>query len=196
MKSQPDAPADRPAPRRDHLVATAARLFCRDGFHATGIDRVLDEAGVAKMTLYKHFPSKDDLIVASLGAVADASRSAVEGAIEAAGRSPRRRLLGLVDWYARQASSAQFEGCPFHHATAEFSDPAHPIHRAARDQKLWLRDLLEGIARDAGLRRPAHVAEQLLVVIEGVLAAAAVGALADGPRSARALARAVVDGAA
>lgn len=188
-------PARRPAPRRDHLVATAARLFCRNGFHATGIDRVLDEAGVAKMTLYKHFPSKDDLIVASLGAVADESRAAVDAAIDAAGRSPRRRLVGLVDWYAGQASSARFEGCPFHRATAEFSDPSHPIHGAAREQKLWLRGVLEGLARGAGLRRPAQVAEQLLVVIEGLLAAAAAGALDDAPRTARALARAVVDGA-
>lgn len=185
----------RPSPRRDHLVATAARLFCRHGFHATGIDRVLDEAGVAKMTLYKHFASKDELIVASLGAVAAESREAALAAIDAAGRSPRRRLLGLIDWYAAQAADAHFEGCPFHHAAAEFSDPAHPIHAVARDQKLWLRGVLKDLAQEAGLKRPASVAEQLLVVVEGVLASAAAGALEDGPRSARALARAVVDAA-
>ncbi|MEE8533082.1 MAG: helix-turn-helix domain-containing protein, partial [Alphaproteobacteria bacterium] len=52
--------------RRDHLVDTALALFCRDGFHATGIDRILAESGVAKMTLYKHFKSKDELILAAL----------------------------------------------------------------------------------------------------------------------------------
>ena len=137
------AKTGRPSPRRDHLVQVATGLFCKEGFHATGIDRVLAEAGVAKMTLYKHFASKDELIAACLADVHAAVEAAIEAVLADSGPGPADRALAIVLWHAEQAASRGFDGCPFHHARAEYADPDHPAHRAA------------GLRRRAG-RAPAE----------------------------------------
>ena len=85
------------APRKEHLIQTAVELFRRRGYHATGIDRIIAEAGVAKMTLYKHFRSKDDLIVAALRRWDEDSRRWLIRAIEERADEPYERLLALFD---------------------------------------------------------------------------------------------------
>ena len=79
--------------RRDHLVDTALELFIRDGFHATGIDKILAESGVAKMTLYKHFKSKDELILSALRRRDERFRNWFMRAVESRAQAPRQRLL-------------------------------------------------------------------------------------------------------
>src|ERR1700760_4093697 len=110
-KTPPIAVSD--SPKRAELVGTAWRLFYRDGYHAVGIDTVLAEAGVAKMTLYKHFPSKEDLIAAVLDRRSSDLRAGLERAIEAAGRSPAKRLLAIFDAFDALFQSADFNGCAF-----------------------------------------------------------------------------------
>ena len=83
--------------RRDHLVDTALEMFCRDGFHATGIDKILAHAGVAKMTLYNHFRSKDELILAALRRRDEKFRNWFMRAVERLGKTPRNRLLAIFD---------------------------------------------------------------------------------------------------
>ena len=165
--------------KRDHILAVALRLFCAEGFHATGVDRVVAEAGVAKMTLYKHFASKDDLIVGCLEHLARTQSEALEAAIAAAPPDPKRRLLAAVVHYASVASSAQFEGCAFQHAAAEYADPTSPVRLAATAPKRALFTRLFELAATAGLKQPEAAAAALLVVIEGVLAVAPFGAVAD-----------------
>jgi len=184
-----------PAPRRDHLVAVATALFCRDGFHATGIDRVLAESGVAKMTLYKHFPSKDDLIGACLEGVAATSRAAVEQVLARAGRSARAKVLALVRSFAMTCAAPGFSGCAFHHACAEFADRHHPAHRAATEHKRWLRGVLLGLCKEHGQRRPERAADQLLLVIEGALALGPLDTARDLVDATLRLATQVLDGA-
>lgn len=165
--------------KRNHLIDVALRLFCTEGFHATGVDRVVVEAGVAKMTLYKHFASKDELIVACLERLARAQSEALEASIAAAPPDPKKRLLAAVVHFAKVASSAQFEGCAFQHAAAEYADPRSPVRQAATAPKRALLARLHELAVSAGLRDPDAAAAALLVVIEGVLAVGPFRALAD-----------------
>ena len=94
-----------PLSKRDHLVETARRLFYRDGFHNTGIDAILAEAGVAKMTLYKHFKSKDELILAVLRRQDEEFRNQLMRRVEKDHKGPRERLLGLFDVIGEQVGA-------------------------------------------------------------------------------------------
>ena len=171
----------RPSPKRDQLVATATRLFCAEGFHATGIDRVLEEAGVAKMTLYKHFASKDELIAACLAQVADVNRAAFDRALEAAEGDPVTRLRRALGTFAARAAQAGFTGCPFHHAQAEFAAPEHPAHCAVVEYKAWFRGRIEELLTEAGLEDPRGRADEVLLAFEGALAVAPLRVVDDLP---------------
>ena len=117
--------------RRDHLVDTALNLFSRYGFHATGIDRILSESGVAKMTLYKHFKSKDELILAALRRRDELHRNWFMREVERLAAAPRDRLAALFTALETWFQSDEFSGCCFINATAEYSDKDDPIHAAA-----------------------------------------------------------------
>ncbi len=118
--------------RRDHLVDTALELFIRDGFHATGIDKILAESGVAKMTLYKHFKSKDELILSALRRRDEHFRNWFMRAVESRAREPRQRLLAIFDALDEWFSGRDFNGCMFINASAEFARPDDPIHVAGQ----------------------------------------------------------------
>jgi AcrR family transcriptional regulator len=158
-----------PASRRDHLIDTALALFNRDGYRATGIDRILAEAGVAKMTLYKHFRSKDELIQAALARRDERWRAWFEGAVAKRAADPRARLLAvfeaLEEWFARP----DFNGCMFIRAAAEYGDLGDPIHAAAVAHQARVLALLRGLAEAAGARRPARLARELLLLAEGAI---------------------------
>ncbi|MEZ6017791.1 MAG: TetR/AcrR family transcriptional regulator [Planctomycetota bacterium] len=174
--------------KREHLVATASALFERDGFHATGIDRVLAAAGVAKMTLYKHFPSKEALIVACIERLAGRYEAALEAHLAQADPAPRAQLLATVGFYAAAAAQGSFLGCPFHHAAAEFGAHGSPVNEAARAPKRALHARLEGLARAAGVASPRAAAARLMVVLEGVLALGPLRVVEDLPAAAMGLA--------
>jgi AcrR family transcriptional regulator len=157
-------------PARERILETAARLFLRDGFRAVGVDTIVAEAGVAKMTLYAHFPSKDDLIVAYLERANQQFWAWLEGASVADG--PRAKLLAMFDAVGRQADSPQCLGCTFQGTAAEFPDPEHPGHRVALAHKQAVLARLRGLAEDAGLRAPADLAQQLLLLMDGAWVAA------------------------
>jgi AcrR family transcriptional regulator len=153
-------------------MATAQQLFYRDGYRVVGIDRLLGEAGVAKMTLYHHFPSKDDLIVAVVEQQDATVRAGLEGAIVAAGSSPVRRLLAVFDWLAAWFKTDDFRGCGFIRAMSEYPDPDHPVHRAAWRHKQAVNARLRELATEAGARHPAELADALSLLIDGAILAA------------------------
>ncbi len=161
--------------KREQLLDAALRLFYRDGFHATGIDTVVAEAGVARMTLYKHFRSKDDLILAALRRRDEQFRAWFLGEVERRAKTPRDRLLAvfdvLEDWYAGRTSEGRggrpFSGCAFVKAMAEYSDADSPVHRAAAEHKRMMRDYLERLAGAAGAEAPGDLADEFSILIEG-----------------------------
>ncbi len=157
------------SPKRGDLVDAAWRLFYRDGYHAVGIDTVLAEAGVAKMTLYKHFPSKEDLIAAVLARRSNEVQAALEEEIEAAGRNPTKRLLAVFTSLDKWFHSGDFNGCAFIKAVAEYPDPKSKPHAVAAAHKASLRTRLTQLATELPAKDPATLANQLMLLTEGAI---------------------------
>jgi len=160
------------SPKRAYLLETAWRLFYRDGYRTVGIDTLLAEANVAKMTLYNHFSSKDELIVAVIKKRSEEILTGLAAAVKAAGKSPRRRLLSIFDWLEVLFGSRDFSGCAFIRAISEYPDTNHPVHRAAWAHKRAVREMLVGLSREASAKNPAALADNLRLLIDGALVAA------------------------
>jgi len=172
---------------RDRILDTASALFYRDGYHAVGIDTIVAASGVAKMTLYRHFASKDDLIAACLERSNSEYWDWLEGEIAAAG-DPTAKLSAAFDAVGKLATSARCLGCTFQAAASEFPDLEHPGHQVALAHKRRVLERLGGLARAAQLRDPESLAAQLLLLMDGAWVAARM----FGPRN---HARAVGDAA-
>ena len=156
---------------REQILATAADLFYEHGFHAVGVDLIIERAGVAKTTLYRHFGSKDDLIVAYLDDANTRFWSWFEDAVNP-NMSPREQLVGLFDAVAKLATSAACLGCTFQVTAAEFPDAGHPGHATALDHKQSVRTRLRDLASAAGAPEPTDLADGLLLLMDGAFAAA------------------------
>ncbi|MCX7303635.1 MAG: TetR/AcrR family transcriptional regulator [Hyphomicrobiales bacterium] len=161
--------------KRQHIIETAYRLFRRDGFHATGIDRIIAEADVAKMTMYRHFPGKDGLIVEVLDWRARHFHEQLDRLAEAAA-TPERKIGTIFDWHQRWFDSADFHGCLFQHALAEFGDPVHPVFAAVSRQKTGLRERIGAILSVSLTKdRADSAAAALFMLIEGATLMAQMG---------------------
>ncbi|MEM7224397.1 MAG: helix-turn-helix domain-containing protein [Pseudomonadota bacterium] len=160
--------------RRDHLIDTAIELFAEHGYHATGIDTVLARAGVSKKTLYRHFRSKEELILAALKKHDGQFRNGFMRQVEAAAASPRARLIAVFDVAEAWFRNDRFYGCMFINAIGEYSAVETPIRRACQDFKAMMRGYLEGLCRDAGAPEPAALAEELALLLEGAIVTAQV----------------------
>ncbi|TWC76283.1 TetR family transcriptional regulator [Rhizobium sp. SJZ105] len=159
------------AEKRQHIVETAYRLFKRDGFHATGIDKIIAEAEVAKMTMYRHFPSKDGLIVEVLNWRAERYGRQLDQ-LAGAAMTPGEKIAAIFDWHERWFDSPEFHGCLFQHALAEFGEPGHAVFEAVARQKQDLQQRLRDILPDD---RAGHVATTLFMLIEGATVLAHMG---------------------
>jgi AcrR family transcriptional regulator len=178
--------------KRDHLVDTALGLFMRDGYHATGIDRILAEAGVAKMTLYNNFRSKEALIVAALERHDAAFTAWFEARVEALGETPAERLLALFDALDEWVGGDDFHGCPFMKACGEFDDVEDPVHAAALAHKRRIFVYIRGLAEAAGADDPARLAGELFLLLEGAMIVAQMTRDRSTARRARAAAETLV----
>jgi AcrR family transcriptional regulator len=160
---------DAASARRDHLVETALRLFYHNGFHATGIDTILAESGVAKMTLYKYFKGKDDLILAALELRDRRWMGWFREELKRRGKTPQQRLLAvfdiLGDWFAQE----EFRGCLFINVASEYCGLDRRIGEIAARHKRLVRDEIRGLAEEAGARHPAILADQLALLVEGAI---------------------------
>src|SRR5690349_3011857 len=145
-----DLPAT-PKTGRDRLVAAAIELFYRHGFGAIGIDRVIASAGVTKTTFYKHFESKDDLMVAAVQRRDEWESQAWDRAVrKLAGDDPAKQLLAMLDVMDLWFNDPDFRGCMFLNTAVEFPNPHDPIHQAAAEYKRRARDHWRDLARAAG----------------------------------------------
>ena len=167
------APTEVPSERRQHLVDTAVRLFYADGFHATGIDKILKEAGVAKMTLYKHFKTKEELILAALRRRDELWMNWFIAAVETRASAPAQRLLAifdaLQDWFDGRGPNPKFHGCAFINVAAEYADCDHPIHAVAAEHKRSVSAQILRWTTAAGAANPELLASQLLLLSEGAI---------------------------
>jgi len=161
-----------PSPKRELLLDTAEQLFYRKGFHATGIDLIQAESGVAKTTLYKHFKSKDELIQAVLERASERVKTELEARTVALRGQGIERILTVFRDLNSICEGADFNGCLFNNAAAEFmySNPA--IHALAASHMTWMESFLAYLLEEEGFE--AGQARVLLPLYEGVLAVARV----------------------
>jgi AcrR family transcriptional regulator len=160
----------------DRLVAAASALFYREGMRAVGIQRVIEEAGVAKASLYAHFDSKDDLVAACIDQRVSAWRARVETRLLGSTLDARAKLLALFDLQVEWIRNPEFRGCPLQSVSAEIAAPDHPAKRVVAGHRQWLRDLLTALVTEAGLHPVADVVGALIVLYDG----ASASALVDG----------------
>ena len=153
--------------KRDKLVVTALELFARDGFHATGLNRILGDPGAAPMTPYNHFKSKDELILAVLHRRDEQFRNDFMRDVERRADTPRDRLLALFDVLGDWFAGRGFTGCMFINASAEYTDPADPIHAAAAEHKRLVCDYVRELATAAGAADPDPLAPPPMPLMAG-----------------------------
>jgi AcrR family transcriptional regulator len=179
-----------PAPTtgRGRLVAAAVELFYRRGFGAVGIDQVIAAAGVTKTTFYKHFESKDDLMVAAVRRRDEWEWQAWGRAIQKiAGDDPAKKLLAMMDVLDVWFNDPEFRGCMFMNTAAEFPDPHDPVHQAAAVYKKRSRDHHRDLARLAGAKKhDAEVfADCYTALVEGALILRQIHGRNDAARAVR-----------
>jgi AcrR family transcriptional regulator len=186
-----EATTEPAAPARQRILATAFRLFYARGTRAVGVDAVIAGAGVAKATFYRHFPAKDDLVLAYLDRVDRVWTGQLRRAAAAAGPDPAERLVGLFDALEIASLREGYRGCAFINAAAEAA-PGGAVHdrTVAHKQTVlsWVRDL----AVEAGAEDPDRLARRLTLLLDGALAAGALGADGGAVQAARETARLVV----
>jgi AcrR family transcriptional regulator len=182
----PSGTAD-PSPR-ERLLAVASRLFYDEGVHVVGIDRIIDEAGVAKASLYSNFGSKDGLIRAYLEEHFEARQEQV-ARILAKHDSPRDQLLGLFVEIETLLKGPAFRGCRFLNASAE-ARPDESVVVVTEEYRTWLRTVFTDLAKAAGARNPKRLGRQLALVYDGAAVAARIdedrAGAADAARTAAA----------
>ncbi|MFI5912018.1 TetR/AcrR family transcriptional regulator [Dactylosporangium sp. NPDC051541] len=177
--------AGRPSEARDRLLGTASRIFYAEGIRSVGIDRLVAEAQVTRATLYRHFPGKDDLILAYLTAADQAIRAGVEEVV-AAGLPGPETIRAISQGIAGNIRSEGFRGCAFLNAAAEYPEPDHPIHLAVLAHRQWFLDTVTAVLGDPAAGRhyvmlrdgamaagclfdPALIDATFLAAVEGLL---------------------------
>ncbi len=178
---------------RDRLIDTAISLFNRHGFHATGVDRIVAVARVAKKTLYAHFPSKEDLILAALSRKRSAFADKFLTAVLASSSDPKERLLALFELAKGWFTDPDFYGCIFVNAVVEYSEPSHPINASAREFKTLLRNFARDQAQAGGAVDPEDLADKIQLLFEGATTVAQVSARPDAATTAKAIAAQLID---
>jgi AcrR family transcriptional regulator len=150
---------------RERLLAAADDLFYREGVKTVGIDRIVQQAGVAKASLYNLFGSKDELVEAYLDARHVGTRDQVERALTRF-RTPRERLLGVFDAQGQLFTEPDFNGCAHIAASAE-AQHGSPVEGAADRYRLWVRTIFTDLAREAGVADAEGLARQLHLLYDG-----------------------------
>jgi len=163
-----------PSPAKARILETADRLFYLDGIRAVGIDRIIAEAGVAKMTLYSYFPSKDDLITAVLRYREERVLEFFRSSMERHGRRTRDKLraffAALEEWF----EAPGFRGCAFQNAAVELADPAHSGTLFVRDHKKRFARILRDIVEEALGPKAAKSTPAIVLLVEGAIVTAVI----------------------
>jgi AcrR family transcriptional regulator len=170
---------------RQRVLKTADHLFYQDGIRAVGVDRIIAEAGVAKMSFYKHFPSKDDLILAVLKHREEGVLAFFRSAMERQGKKAKNPLLAFFAALKDFFESPGFRGCPFQNAAIELADPTHPGTAFVRGHKQRFSEFLRGLVEGAVGRAAAKVAPAVTILVEGALVTAVIQGSPDAADVAR-----------
>jgi AcrR family transcriptional regulator len=187
-KPQVDPAADAaPAPPRaaDKIRRSARELFYRDGIRAIGVDEIVTRAGVTKPSLYRSFPSKDELAAAYLRDYDAEFWTRFSARLEAAGRdNPREGLLSYLRDLGSRAAGPDYRGCGLSNTAVEYPDSSHPARRVSEDHKDRLRHRLAELAADMGADDPKQLGDSLMLLIEGAFVTGQIFRQGGGPAGA------------
>jgi len=167
----------------------ADRLFYAEGIRAVGVDRIVEESGTAKATLYAHFPSKDALVASYLRRRCDLWCAYLLAELPNRAGEPRGRILAVFDLLGESFESDDYRGCPFINASAEFADQNHPARLATVEYRARIRELFLDLAVEERVEDPEGTAEALAMLYDGAM----VSAQLDGNARAAARARATAE---
>ena len=174
MSTVEDIPGPKPQPR-ERILDTAYELFSRRAIRDVGIDEVIERAGVAKATLYRHFPSKDDLVIAFLERREERWTVAwVEAEARRRGSTPEEQLLAIFELFDEWFHRDDFEACSFINVLLEMG-PAHPVGEASVRHLESIRSVVARLAEEAALRDPESFARSWHILMKGSIVSAAEG---------------------
>jgi len=178
---------------RDRILESAYDLFSHRGIRAVGIEEVIERAAVAKATLYRHFPSKGELVLAFLRRREEVwTHGWVEAEARRRGTTPEERLLAIFDLFDDWFHREDFEGCSFINVLLETADLEHPVGRASAAHLENMRAVLRSLAEEAGLRDVEDFARSFHILMKGSIVQAAEGDL-DAAKRACEMARDLVE---
>jgi len=182
-----------PPVARDRILESAYHLFSRRGIRAVGIEEVIERATVAKATLYRHFPSKDDLVLAFLKQREHVwTHGWVEAEARKRGTTPEECLLAIFDLFDEWFRRDDFEGCSFINVLLETADRTHPVGRASVEHLENIRGVLRSLAEEAGLRDTEEFARSFHILMKGAIVQACEGDL-DAAKRAQTMARSLIE---
>jgi len=186
------AAASFPVSARDRILASAYELFSRKGIRAVGIDEVITRADVAKATLYRHFASKDELVLAFLREREQLwTKDWVEAEARRRGDTPEEQLLAIFDLFDEWFQRDDFEGCSFINVLLEMNDRETPVGRASAAHLANIRSIVAGLAEEAGLDEPEQFAHSWHILMKGSIVAAGEGDR-DAAKRAQAMGRLLI----
>lgn len=163
----------RPSAARTRLLETATRVFYAEGLHTVPVDRILEEADTTRATFYRHFPGKEDLVVAYLEAADRAVRERLDGSRAASAEDTVRAVAATI---AADVRRSGFRGCAFLNAAAEYPDPTHPVHRAVVAHRTWFLDTVSALFAQVGDGLAEPAGRHFVMLRDGAMAA---GCLSD-----------------
>jgi AcrR family transcriptional regulator len=180
------------ADARQRILDAASELFYQNGIRATGINTIISHSGVAKATFFRHFPAKNDLVIAWLQLPASRWFDRIRTELDAKTSSPARRLLTFFDLLGEWFAQDDFRGCAYQNAAAETPAAAHSVRQATHDYAREIQRYLRRAAIDAGLSHPAAIAEELHLLAEGAIATAVATRSPNAAKVARAVAKRIL----
>jgi len=168
----------------ERIIEAAADLFYTQGIRAVSAEKIIARVGITKVTFYRHFPTKDDLIVAYLERRAKWERDAVAAARQAAGGNVSEVFHIVAEGIGAESCSPGFRGCPFINAAAEYADAEHPVRQVVDTHRRWFKGAIEEMLQEIGVTDVSDVADQLVMLRDGAMVA---GYLGDPQTLARSL---------
>lgn len=156
----------------ERILLAATGLFSSQGIRATGVDRIVKSANINKMSLYKHFSSKEALIVAYLQNRAAEFWTRLSDQGDGAAHTPKDQLLGLFDVLGKWIADPDFQGCPLIKAAAEYPDQSHAVHQVSAAFYRKLQNHMTDLSARSGARLPERLAGQLCALFQGAIVSA------------------------
>jgi len=173
---------------RDRILEVASLLFYQNGIRAVGVDTIIAQSAVAKMTFYKHFKSKDLLVLEFLKRRDELWRDWFEDAVCRLAPNVKDRPLAIFDALEERFSRKEFRGCAFINTMVEMADGEHVAHQAAAEHKQKVQGIFRSILADAGVKKPAELAKIFLLLMDGAIVTAVREAKPDSAKAAKKIA--------